>query len=295
MPPKLLKFGLNSEFRPIQAVLLHKPGHEIADVSNPVEIQHIKKINSEIIKKEYLNIIKVYKNLNIRVFLIDPQKFGKGDNQYLYNMMYTRDLIFMTPKGAIICQMAGCVRKDEVRYAQRTLKKIGVPVLAAVKSPATCEGADILWLSEESVIIGVGNRTNIHGLNKLRKILKSQNVKTISVSIPHNIQHLLGILQLIDKDLALIRGDVADAEIKTILSNEKINTIYIPESEEVMYRQAMNIVTIAPREILMPTHCPQTKKIYQDNGIKVIAEIPISQLINGGGGLACATSILSRC
>lgn len=289
-----LKFGLNTEYRSIQAVLLHKPGPEIAEITNPSDVQHIKKINSRVMEKEYLNIVQVFKDLNIQTFFIDPEKLENGDDQYVYNMMYTRDLLFMTPRGAVICQMAGRVRKDEVRYAERTLKNIGVPILAAVKIPATCEGADVLWLNENCVIIGVGNRTNMHGLNQLYGILEPQNVRVISIPVPPQIQHLLGVLQFIDKDLALIRGEVVDPKIKTILKNEKISLINIPENEETTHRQAMNIVTISPRKILMPTDCPQIKKIYQDHGIKVMAEIPISQLINGGGGLACAISILSR-
>jgi N-dimethylarginine dimethylaminohydrolase len=289
-----LQFGLNTEFRSIQAILLHKPGPEIADVENPSAIQHIRKINAAVMEREYLHIIQVFQSLRIQVFFIDPRRLKKKDRQYVYNLMYTRDLIFMTPWGAVICQMAGPVRTDEARYAERTLNKIGVPILAAIKIPATCEGADVLWLKENRVMVGVGNRTNAHGLTQLEDILKPRKIKILPVPVPPRIQHLLGILQLIDNNLALIRSDLADARIRTILHQEGINTIDIAESEEVTHRQAMNIVTLAPREVLMPADCPQTKTLYQNHGVKVAAEIPITQLINGGGGLACATSILSR-
>jgi N-dimethylarginine dimethylaminohydrolase len=289
-----LKFGLNTEFRPLQAVLLYKPGPEIAEAENPSSIQHLKKIDAAIMEKEYLHIIRILQTFHVQVFFIDHQRLQDTNSQYVYNLMYTRDLIFMTPWGAVICQMAGEVRRDEVRYAQRTLDQIGVPVLAAIQKPATCEGADVLWLRENCVIVGVGNRTNTQGLTQLQEILKPQKIQIIPVPLPPHIQHLLGILQLIDRDLALLRSDLADAKIKNILHDQKIRVIDIVENEEITHRQAMNIVTLAPRKILMPTNCPQTKKIYLNHGINVAAEIPISQLINGAGGLACATSILSR-
>lgn len=44
----------------------------------------------------------------------------------------------------------------------------------------------------------------------------------------------------------------------------------------------------------MAAGCPETKQIYRNAGIEVVAELPILQLINGAGGLACATGILAR-
>ena len=56
----------------------------------------------------------------------------------------------------------------------------------------------------------------------------------------------------------------------------------------------MNTVTLGPRTIVMPTNCPDLKRLYETNGMTVAAEIDINQLLNGAGGLACATGILAR-
>jgi N-dimethylarginine dimethylaminohydrolase len=79
-----------------------------------------------------------------------------------------------------------------------------------------------------------------------------------------------------------------------LLKENKIKVIHIPENSEVRNRQAMNIVTIASRKVIMPAGCPQTKKIYERHGIKIAAEVKIPQLANGGGGLACSTAVLKR-
>jgi arginine deiminase len=56
----------------------------------------------------------------------------------------------------------------------------------------------------------------------------------------------------------------------------------------------MNVVTVAPRRVIMAAGCPGLKRLYEKAGLRVAAEVKISQLINGAGGIACATGILSR-
>jgi arginine deiminase len=68
----------------------------------------------------------------------------------------------------------------------------------------------------------------------------------------------------------------------------------VPEIEETTAMQGMNVVTVAPRTIVMPKGCPTLKRIYAAAGLTVAAEVGIEQLKRGAGGLACATGILSR-
>ena len=44
----------------------------------------------------------------------------------------------------------------------------------------------------------------------------------------------------------------------------------------------------------MVANNPLTKRIYEANGIEVAAEVEVSELIKGAGGLGCATGILCR-
>jgi hypothetical protein len=44
----------------------------------------------------------------------------------------------------------------------------------------------------------------------------------------------------------------------------------------------------------MPAGCPETRRTFEDAGIEVAGEIRITELLQGAGGLACATGILAR-
>jgi N-dimethylarginine dimethylaminohydrolase len=91
-----------------------------------------------------------------------------------------------------------------------------------------------------------------------------------------------------------VRTEIAPKRLLNILREKKFSIIEVPETEEVKIWQGMNVVTIKPRTIIMPANCPRLKRLYSASGITVVAEIEIDQLLNGAGGLACATGILAR-
>jgi N-dimethylarginine dimethylaminohydrolase len=286
--------GVCSEYGRLTAVLLHKPGEEIVFCAEPAAVHHLHPIDPAVMSREYDSILNTYARLGVEVVRLDSTPLN-SDRNYLYNLMYCRDLFFMTPAGAIIGSMANKVRREEVLYAQRTLEALGVPILHAIEGEGLFEGADALWINERLVAVGIGNRTNMAAFAQLEAVLEQQGVTTVSLpSHQTRTQHLLGTVQIVDRNLALVRYEIIDPELIRFLKANGFAIVAIPENHEVMARQAMNIITIAPRTIVMTAGCPDTKRLYLNAGLKVAAEIEISQLINGAGGLACATGIIAR-
>jgi N-dimethylarginine dimethylaminohydrolase len=288
-------FGVDSEFKSLKAVLLFQPGEMVEYHHRPEQVLHRKPVDFEKLNEEYQKVIAMYHKLNVKTYFVESKIIDREDKQSLLNMMYTRDVLFMTPKGAIIGRMGKEIRRPETIYAARALEKNGIPVLGKIHGKATFEGADALWLKEKLVMVGVGKRTNQEGYQQFQEILNTRDVECISVPFNQEFpQHLLGQLQLVDSNLALIRESLMSSLIIEKLEEYDYKIVRVPENQEVKEMQAMNIVTIKPREIIMPLNCPQTKKIFKEAGIKVAGEVQIDQLINGGGGLACATAPIER-
>lgn len=287
-------FGVNSEYAALASVLLYVPDAGIGAYPDPARILHLRPVDHPAIMREYAGVIAAFEALGAVVTLIDPTPLDT-DSRYRYNMMYCRDLFFMTPQGAIMANMANSVRGSEPLYAARSLKGAGVPLLHTVSGEGRFEGADALWLRDDLVLVGVGNRTNIEGYRQVSEVLSSQNVECLSVpSIQMTTQHLLGSVQIVDHDLALVRHRIIDPEVVSLLEKQHFTVVRIPENREVRERQAMNIVTVAPRTLFMTAGCPETKELYLQAGLTIAAELELSQLINGAGGLACATGIVAR-
>lgn len=282
-----------TEYSELKAVLLYKPSARIAAHPEPEKIKHNAPIDYRILSDEFDRIVELYRSLNVHVTMIAPPHNQEDPSNY--NMMFCRDLFFMTPEGAVLAQMANDVRRGEVAHAAATLLKRSTPVVHEICGDGRFEGADALWVTPKLVAVGIGNRTNMPAFEQLQKVLKKTGVNAVALpSTQNHTQHLLGSLQIVDRDLALVRAGIISPEINGFLAKNGFKIIDVPENSEVCSRQAMNIVTISPRKIIMTTGCPATRKIYEDAGIEVVAEVEISQFINGAGGLACMTGILAR-
>jgi N-dimethylarginine dimethylaminohydrolase len=286
-------FCSRCEFSPLRSVLLHKPGPEVGAVEHPAEVLYERAISYPLLEEEYRRLAETFAGLGVAVHWIRPLLVEGEDARLLYNLMYARDLFFMTPAGAVMSRMASPIRRGEVPHARQALERIGAPVVGAIQGGATFEGADALWVTEQLVAVAVGNRTNHEGFAQLREILSAAGVDCVALPPAQRTQHLLGAVQFVDRRRALVRPAIAPAPAIALLQDRGFDIIRVPESAEVRERQAMNIVALAPGKILMPSDCPATKELYAAAGL-AITEAPANQLAHGGGGLACAAGILQR-
>ncbi len=284
----------DSEYRRLKAVLLHRPGGEIASIRDPNAAQHLARLDPARLRRELSALAAVYRRLGVVVEWMDGGPFPGKRGTGRWNLMYVRDLFFTTREGAVLARMASLVRAGEEKFAARTLARLGVPINRGVAGRGLFEGADALWLDRETILCGVGGRTNDDGFRQLRQALAPQDALVLPVRVPRGAQHLLGLLQIVDRRLALLRADIAPASLRRLLGRRGFRVIAIPESEETTTQGGMNVVAVAPRLLVMPSGCPNLKRLYLRSGLRVAAETPAIELLKGGGGIACATGVLWR-
>ncbi len=287
--------SVTSEWQTLKEVLLFIPNPETPSVEDVNFLQHLEPVNYSVLAIQLEKLAKCYEQLGIKVHLVQPISFFDAEPvEYHYNLAYVRDLFLMTPEGAIVSRMASMVRAGEEKHAARTLAELAVPIIKTISGDGTFEGADALWLCPDLVLVGVGNRTNESGFQQVKQCLESQGIRCIKINLPPQIQHLLGILQIVDRDLAVVRGELLASENKHSLRQLGFSLIELDETVSVRERQAMNFVTISSRRIIMVAGNPEERYLYESNGIEVAAELDVSELLKGAGGIGCATGILSR-
>ncbi len=286
-------YSSDSEYGELKSVLLYAPPPETIGMEDVNSIQHLQPIDYKVLKGQIFALADRYRRLGITVHFIDGP-LSDEMSLPLYNLMYVRDTFMMAMEGAIIARMASTVRAGEEKFVGQKLSELGIPISRTIGGAGTFEGADAIWLRKDLVLVGIGTRTNENGFHQLRHCFEVQGVSCIEVHMPSRIQHLLGIIQVVDVDLAIIRGDFVPPETKALMRQRGMELIELSESPEIVSRQAMNFVTVAPRSIVMAAGCPIVKKTLQESKIKIIAEVDISELIKGAGGIGCATGILAR-
>ena len=284
----------DSESAPLKAVLLFCPGKELRAIKDPDAAQHLEVIDPVKIRRDFARMAAAYGDFGVTVHFLDPGPLLAGKALDKFNLMYVRDLFFNTREGAILSRMASTVRQGEEKFAQLALARLAVPIHKTISHDGLFEAADAIWLDPRTVLCGTGYRTNASGARQLGAVLKLQGVSTLVVKLPKCVQHLMGLVQLVDRNLALVRTSLAPVRLLRILRKKGFKILPVPESDEVTHQQGMNVVTVRPRQLFMPAGCPALKKLYLEAGIRVAREIPIPELIKGAGGLSCATGILAR-
>ncbi|MCF8091804.1 MAG: hypothetical protein K9K40_04990 [Desulfotignum sp.] len=116
--------GIDSEWRPLKTVLVHRPGQELSVSQDQVNaLQLAATLDLEKARAEHDRMVALYRENQVEVEVLSP---GAAP---FPNQLYCADLLAMTPQGAILARPASTVRAGEERWVAKTLGILGIPVL----------------------------------------------------------------------------------------------------------------------------------------------------------------------
>ena len=279
--------GVASESSPLKAVLLHRPGAELAQTKDPDTLQMLGSLDPDRAKQQHDALTEAFRHAGVVVHYVDPEGLPSP------NLLFVADLLFMTPEGAIIARPASTVRAGEERLIARRLAEIGIPILRTVRGTGTFEGADAAWLDAHTVLLATGLRTNQDGAAQVTALLSEMGVHVVHVGLPYGTMHLMGQLRFADHDLAIAwPGRVPYAAVEALRSRG-YTVLFLPDEVEARPGMALNFVTLGPRRILMPAGNPVTQAFYEAAGI-TCHTVGVDELVKAAGGIGCLTGILER-
>jgi N-dimethylarginine dimethylaminohydrolase len=278
--------GLYDEWGPLRAVLLHRPGPELA-VTDPDAAQLLEPVDPERAAAEHDALAKAYGAEGILVHFVEPAGVPTP------NLMFCADLFIMTPEGAIVGRPASTVRAGEERWVARRLADLGIPIVRTVRGDGTFEGADATWLDARTVVVGRGLRTNAEGAAQVAAILGDMGVAAIPVDLPWGAMHLMGVLRIANRDLAIAWPGRLAVQAVEALRGRGYRVLFLPEAPAPDRSTALNFVTLAPGRILMAEGYPIFERFFEKAGL-ACRTTPVAELRRAAGGIGCLTGILER-
>ena len=279
--------GVGTEWSPLKAVLLHRPGSELDELSDPDAAQMLAPPDASRARQQHDALAQAYRDAGVVVHYVEPAEMPPP------NLMFVADLMFMTPEGAILGRPASTVRAGEERFVARRLAELGVPILRSVRGKGTFEGADALWIDPRTALVATGMRTNAEGAEQVASLLREMGVEVIQVGLPYGAMHLMGELRFADGALAIAWPGRVPYAVVEALRARGYTVVFIPDEGEAVRGMALNFVTFGPRRILMPTGNPITQSFYEDSGI-ACQVVEVDELLKAAGGIGCLTGILQR-
>ncbi|WKC89403.1 arginine deiminase [Borreliella japonica] len=284
----------------------------------------VSKMISGVAREELKNYTSLDDLVNSAIlFIIDPMP----------NVLFTRDPFASIGNGITINKMSTKVRHRETIFAEYIFKyhptyKENVSIWFNRWEETSLEGGDELVLSKNLLVIGISERTEAKSVEKLAISLfknKTSFSTILAFKIPKNraYMHLDTVFTQIDHSvfISFMSDDMyfsiyaltynsssskihikkEKARLKDVLSfylGRKIDIIKCAGGDLIhaareQWNDGVNILAIAPGEIIAYSRNHVTNKLFEENGIKV-HRIPSSELSRGRGGPRCMSMPLIR-
>ena len=260
------------------------------------------------------------------------------DNQYPFildpmpNLYFTRDPFAAIGNGVSIHKMFTETRRRETLFAKFIFEHH--PLYKNTKiwydrqENFSLEGGDILILNEETIAIGISQRTHENAIEKFaEKVLTEETnfKKILAFNIPkqRTFMHLDTVFTMVDYDKFTIHPNIIkdidvfvierDNErrlkitqetntleeiLKRHLNLDKVTLIKcgndnVIDSAREQWNDGSNTLAIAPGEVIVYSRNYVTNQILQENGVKTYV-MPSSELSRGRGGPRCMSMPLVR-
>ena len=211
--------------------------------------------------------------------------------------VYTFDPTLVTDGGVIPLRPGKEGRRGEPAIVAAELERAGCSILPAITAPATAEGGDMFFLDDRTLLVGLGYRTNIEGVEQLRTRLATQGVDVLTFDLPHfhgpaECLHLMSFISMLDRDLAVVSLPMMPVRLVQLLEERGVSFVEVPDEE--FATMGPNVLALGPRRALAVAGNPVTRERMEAAGVDVSTYAGAHISINGDGGPTCLTRPLVR-
>jgi len=276
---------------PLRRVLVKRPEEGFA-VADPAAWHYAARPDLDAARREHDELVAILAARGVEVVDHPEPQPGRADAIFVF------DPALVTDGGAVILRLGKELRRGEEEAMARRLAGLGIPILAALHGDgARAEGGDLLWLDRRTLAVGQGFRTNGRGLRQLADTLALLGVETLPVELPvwtgpDACLHLLSLISLVDRDLAVAYLPLLPVSFWRLLRDRGIQLIEVPAQE--LPTQAPNVLALAPRRCLMLEGNPVTRARLEAAGCEVATYRGREISLKAEGGPTCLTNPLWR-
>ena len=142
-----------------------------------------------------------------------------------------------------------------------------MPIAAELGEPALVEGGDTVWLDAQTLLVGIGYRTNEAAVAALADAFPGVDV--IAFDLPHwngrgEVLHLMSFISPLAGDLALVYPRIAPVRLLELLAERGIEVVEVPDEE--FESQGPNVLALGPRHALALDGNPETRRRMERAG-----------------------------
>jgi N-dimethylarginine dimethylaminohydrolase len=170
-------------------------------------------------------------------------------------------------------------------------------VLGKLAEPAYADGGDRFWLDDATMAIGLGYRTNLAGVEAVRRLVEPEGVAVEAYDMPHDqgpgfVLHLQSFLSGITEDLCVVYEPLAPVRLLQDLRARGFDWIAIAHDDYLA--MGCNVLAVRPGVVVMVDGVPGVRRALEARGVEVHVYDGSELSLKGDGGPTCLTAPLLR-
>ena len=211
--------------------------------------------------------------------------------------LYVHDPVVTLPRGCALCNMGKPKRKKEPQAVGQWLESNGHEIVGEVQGPGQLEGGDVVWLTPELAMVGIGYRSNLDGMRQLRQWIGHATFQIEPVYMPHwngpeDVLHLMSIISPLSEKELLVYSRIMPVVTRNRLLELGFNLIEVPESE--YNSMGCNVLSLGNNVCVIEKQNIQTAALLRSHGYRVEMYDGSNISKPGEGGPTCLTRPILR-
>ena len=277
--------GITNMTAPLRRVLVRAPRAE--DLRFWREYGWRAEPDAAAIAREHEALCEVLASAGAEVVLAEAPVGGDPD------AIYTFDPALVADGGAVLLRPGKELRRGEVEALGADLTRAAVPIAGRLSPPALGEAGDVIRLDEETLLVGIGYRTNEAGALELARLT---GLEVVTFDLPHwhgdsEVMHLLSLVSPLASDLVVAYPALLPTRLVQLLAERAVEIVAVPDEE--FASLGGNVLALAPRVALVVDGNPETRRRLERAGVEVLV-YEGRELSKGDGGPTCLTCPLLR-
>jgi len=283
---------LKSETGPLQDVLLGPSetfswlGEDNAEFSSLVResIRKGRTFDKALATRQHAEMVQAYEEAGTSCHFLPSD----ASTQY---QVYARDSSFMTPYGAVICQMANPRRRGEYAPALRFYLENNIPIYDMV-SNGSFEGGDFNIIKPGVALVGyTGQRSEQRAAEQVAQWFIDEGWEIKFAPIDPFYVHIDLMICMLTKDVAAVCLETTEDDVIDWIRSQQIEII--PATFEETMALGCNVVALGNEKVLSTLGATDLNQKMRAIGLTVY-DPDMTQFTYAGGGVHCMCQPLRR-
>jgi N-dimethylarginine dimethylaminohydrolase len=290
--PVMKKWNLTNDFGTLKDVLLGPAegfrwmGLENAAWSALVRdtLRKGYKFDKQVAMRQHREMVSAYESAGVNCHFLPLDEH----NPY---QVYARDSSFMTPYGAVICQMANPRRRGEYASCLRFYMDNDIPIYDMVSS-GNFEGGDFNIVGHNTALIGyTDHRSEEVSARQIAGWMKEEGWEVKFAPIDQFYVHIDLMVCMLTEKVAAVCLDTTEDDVIDFLKKKKIEII--PATFKETMALGCNVVSLGKDRILSTSTAKDLNAKLRAHGFEVY-DPDMTMFTWAGGGVHCMCQPLNR-